>query len=265
LAEDLEELVAVLSRNYGVNTVISHQNLSQLEPRIQNVLLQMGTQVIGRVVNPEDALLLAKSLLAFDPQRVKKWETQWMALPEGTAWFLEPQGKHFNGQPYQPLSERTIPFAVDVKTTEYTADEQYILLADQIKALPRFAFFVKTATTEGTISKQVRRLSIEHFDAGQYPHEPTIAYVRSCLRHTCGVPVEQLLAEIAQRRPPAQSEPAQAKPKANAPKPKPLPKDGTIPGDAAHVTANHALSDTRARPDPSEGSVWQTIEAPARE
>ena len=42
LAEDLEELVAVLARNDGVNAVIAHQNLSQVDERIRNVLLQMG-------------------------------------------------------------------------------------------------------------------------------------------------------------------------------------------------------------------------------
>ncbi len=82
MAEDIEELVAVLARNYGVNVVIAHQNLSQVDEKINNVLMQMGTQMIGHLANPDDALYLARQFFHYEPYRVKKREPVWMNLEQ---------------------------------------------------------------------------------------------------------------------------------------------------------------------------------------
>lgn len=270
LAADLEELVAVLARNYGVNVIMSHQNLSQLEPRIQNVLLQMGTQIIGRVAG-EDALALAKAILEFQPLRVKKYETQWMPLKEGAAWALDPHGRNINGEPYHPMSDRTIPFPVDTKTTEYSAEEQYTMLSDVIRHhLDRFEFLVLPATAEGTVSSQVRRMTLKRFDTGQWPDEPYLASIRACLRYSCGVQVDQLLTEINQRRAPQHLEVPPSKPKKTKPKIDVPPRTNDKIGEqhAQASTDQNAVSTVSLHPEPTTGiatDIWNPLPHPPAE
>ena len=79
---DLEELVSVISRNMGVWLTVAHQSLAQLDPRLVNVLMQMGTQIIGVTPNPDDALYLARQFTTYDPYLVKKHEPVWMGMPD---------------------------------------------------------------------------------------------------------------------------------------------------------------------------------------
>lgn len=67
MSEDIEELISVIARNYGVWLIIAHQSLAQLDQRIQNALMQMGTQIIGFTPNPDDAQYLARQLVPSIP------------------------------------------------------------------------------------------------------------------------------------------------------------------------------------------------------
>jgi len=183
LAEDLEELVAVLARNMGVNLIIAHQNLSQVELRVVNILMQMGTQIVGVIANPDDALLLARQFVPYNPTLVKKREPVWMGLT-----------MHDLGGSY------TQPTVIDHTTTEFTPDEQQLLAAARFQQLPRFRFLVRGAESEGNIAGQLQKISIERLDMGQYPDADELAQLRAFLRHKCGVPIEMLLAEIHSRR-----------------------------------------------------------------
>lgn len=183
LAEDLEELVAVLARNMGVNLVIAHQNLSQVELRVVNILMQMGTQIVGIISNPDDALLLARQLVPYDPYRMKKQEPVWMGLT-----------MHALGGSY------TEPTVIDHTTTEFTADEQQLMAATQFQQLKRFQFRVRGTESEGNIAGQLRKISIERLDADEYPDATELARVRAFLRQRCGVPIDLLLTDIESRR-----------------------------------------------------------------
>jgi hypothetical protein len=224
LAAELEELAVRHARNYGVNLAIAIQSLSSVEPGIQNVLMQMGTQIVGRIANPDDALTIAKQLLVFDPMRIKKVENVWFGMQEAIGY-----GQHV-----------TKPTIIDQRTVEYTSDEQFLILADHLKQLQRFEFMLRTATAEGNISHKVREVSIANDDRDQYPDEAYLAYVRSYLRYEKGVPVQELLDEIAQRRAPTQLERKPKKKTENTSEKKALPIDGTI-GDAHDGDAHHSV------------------------
>jgi len=75
-----------------------------------------------------------------------------------------------------------------------------MLLAMEQFRLPRFQFLLRPATAEGTVAAHLSRLTIEHMDAGQYPNQAEVTRVLGYLRQKCGVPLEQLLAEIRGRR-----------------------------------------------------------------
>lgn len=185
LAEDLEELVAVLGRNYGVNVVIAHQNLSQVDERIRNILMQLGTQVIGRIDNPDDRYFLARYLFRYDPYWVKKQEPIWMNLQQFDEYGL-----------YEQIS---LPEIQDYRDVEFTPEEQ-LLKAMEMFHLPRFQFWMRPALAEGTISQRLYRLSIERMDAGQYPDDAQVADVLKLLRQKCGLPLDTILEEIRARR-----------------------------------------------------------------
>lgn len=181
LAEDLEELVAVLARNYGINVVIAHQNLSQVDERIRNILMQCGTQVLGNIANPDDRLYLARQFLRFDPYWVKKRERVWSNVQIS----VEPT--------------MTEPRIIDYRNVEFTPDEQ-LLMASERYRLPRFHFLVRAAAAEGDISNSLYRVSIENLDRDQYPDADEMARVFALLRQKSGIPLETLLGQMLDRK-----------------------------------------------------------------
>lgn len=187
LAEDLEELVAVLGRNYGANVILAHQNLSQVDERIRNILMQCGTQMIGNITNPDDAAYLARQFFRYDPYAEKKQEPVWMNVVR----------IDHNGFPL----DYSWPKVIDYKSVEFSADEQLYGLMDKFR-LPRFQFLVRPAVGEGTISNNLYRMSIERLDAGQYPDATEVGRILDYLRQKDGIPVEELVAEISSRRNP---------------------------------------------------------------
>ena len=177
--------MAVDGRNYGVNVVIAHQNLSQVDERIRNILMQCGTQIIGLVSNPDDALFLARQFLRYDPKAVKKQEPIWMSVAQFT------QSGALEGY--------SMPTIIDQRNVEFTPEEQLLRAMEQFR-LPRFQFLVRPATAEGTVANRLYRTSIENLDAGQYPDAQQVNQVLAYLRQKSGIAVEQVLAEIRQRR-----------------------------------------------------------------
>ncbi|MBW7884703.1 MAG: type IV secretion system DNA-binding domain-containing protein [Caldilineaceae bacterium] len=183
MAEDLEELVSVVARNYGCNLTIAHQSLTQIAgERIRNVLMQMGTQIIGLVHNPDDREYLARHFFRYDAYKVKKEEPVWMNVQYGIG-------------PYSGAA----PKIIDHTTTEFTAEEQLIAVAERFRTLDRFCFLVRRAAGEGAVANALQEVSIAQLDAGRYPDEEQLAVARRQLCQRDGFPVDDLLAEIRSR------------------------------------------------------------------
>lgn len=185
LAQDLNGLLAVLGRGYGVNVVVAHQNLSQVDPSVRNILSQCGNQIIGNITNPDDALYLARQFLRYDPFAEKKREPVWMSVPQASV--------------HDTLLGYSMPEIIDERTVEYSPEEQLLLLAEKFR-LRRFEFLVRPASGEGMISNKLYRMSIARLDAGQYPDAEAVQEVLAHLRRKDGIPIEVLLAEIHGRR-----------------------------------------------------------------
>jgi len=175
MAEDIEELVSVVARNYGVYLTIAHQNLPQLNSiRIQKCLMAMGTQMIGVQTDPESAQYLANYFCRYQPYKVKRYEPIWMGGPFG-------------------------PFVVDYRPVEFTPEEQTLLNSYEFMDLGKFQFLVRAPQREGDLRASLRRVSIDGLDRGLYPNEELVAQARELLMKRRGRPVREVLNEIAAR------------------------------------------------------------------
>ena len=176
MAEDIEELVSVVARNYGVYLTIAHQNLAQLgSERIQKALMTMGTQMIGRQTDPDSATLLANYFYRYWPYSVKRHEPIWMSGPSG-------------------------PFIVDHRPVDFTLEEQLLLDSYRFRDLAKFQFLVRAPLREGDLPGPPRRVSIARLDRGIYPNHELVSQARELLTERQGRPVKEVLAEIAGRQ-----------------------------------------------------------------
>lgn len=244
LEDDINDLLTVIGRNYGVNVVIAHQNLMQVNEGVQNALMQMGTQCIGRLPNPKDAQIVAEQLLTYDPYLIKKLEPIWMNVSTG-------------------LRGMSAPTIVDYRTVEFTLDEQIRILVDRLKNLDRFQFLLQRAQGEGRNAATTRLLPLDTLDPGQYPQEEEIARIRALFRQRCGVPVEEVLQELEQRKPPAHEPPPKnpAPMKRKKDEGKAVPRHGKIGELTVHDDTNRSLRGEKAPAPPparaDEDDPWR--------
>lgn len=176
MAEDIEELISVIARNYGVYLTIAHQNLPQIgSERIQKALMTMGTQMIGSQADPVSAKYLAEYLYRYDPYSTKRFEPVWMGGMSG-------------------------PFVVDYRPVEFTPEEQNLLNSYKLRDLGRFEFLARVAPREGDLRASLRKVSIAGFDRGLYPNDELMAQTRQLLMKRQGRPVGEVLDEIASRQ-----------------------------------------------------------------
>jgi len=177
MAEDIEELVSVIARNYGVYLTIAHQNLAQLNSeRIQKGLMTMGAQLVGVQTDPESAQLLAQYFHRYDPYAVKRYERVWMSGDFG-------------------------PFVVDHRPIEFTIEEQALLSSYKFMDLDKFEFLVRAPQQEGSLRAPLRKITMTDLDRGLYPDEALVADARRQLAKRDGKPVAEVLDEIAARQP----------------------------------------------------------------
>lgn len=170
IADDLEELISRLSRNYALWLTVSHQEITQFDERLQRVLLTCGTQIFGGMSDPDGALTLAKRFGRYDPYLVKK--TEYHETMYGT----------------------------EMRTVEFSRDEQLYLASRLFLELPAFHFVAAVAPREGRLPTTLAPFSIARVDAGQYVDEALVAEARRRLMQRDGRPVDEVLAEIAARQ-----------------------------------------------------------------
>jgi hypothetical protein len=181
-ASDLDELINVLARNYMVWLTIAHQEMWQLDIRLQKTLMTMGTQILGVASDPDSREELGRHFSRYNPYLLKKIENVWMADTWG-------------------------PYVVDHRTVEFTPEEQLLLTSQRFADLRRFEFLVRAAPQEGDLTGRLRRISLSNLDAGFYPHEALVTQARRGLVKNSGHPIEQLLEEVDGQREPRKALP----------------------------------------------------------
>lgn len=196
MAADIEELVSVVARNYGLWLTVIHQNLTQLDKRIQAALMQ-GNQIIGVIPNPEDAELLARYFFQYDPYWVKKKIPVWMGMASEPYYDPVYDGA---GIQIDHVSTRTTPTVIDYTTEEFSIPEQLQLLTQTIQSLPRFQFLVRASGIEGQLAAPLQRLDISTLDPARYPDEARVAEACQRLAKRSGLANKaEVLATIKQR------------------------------------------------------------------
>lgn len=174
-AKALDELINVYARNGMVWLTLAHQELFQIEARIQPTLMSLGTQILGVTSDRNAALTMAKQLFPIDPHRVKR---------------------------YDPIYSNSRGFStvIDERPVTFTPEEQHYIASNILTSKRLFEFLVRPAAAEGDISQALYHVNIKAVDPNQWVQEEPVAQLRDRLRDHVGVPVSDILAEIAKRR-----------------------------------------------------------------
>lgn len=183
LTEDLVELTSRIARNHKVWLTLAHQDLNQVSPRVQNVLMRMGTQIFGGMSDPDMMEKTARRYVKWDPYMVKKVNPVWMNVQEGFGF------RSFSS-----------PRVIDQTTEEFSYDEQVLLFGERLYDLGPLEFEVAIGTQEGRLPRHTRRVNLGAFESGIYPDLAKIEEVRHVLAKRHGLVVSEALALIEARR-----------------------------------------------------------------
>lgn len=175
-ASDLDDLINVIARNYSIWLCIAHQELFQFSERLQKTLMTMGTQVLGVTSDPDAAETLSRQFFEYDPFLVKKYERVWMS------------------EPYSP-------YVVDLRSVEFTPEEQKIVHGSQFKNQRCFQFLVRPAPGEGDTTGKLTPITIEGIDQGIFPDQVLVSEAREKLMELHGIPKAEILKELEARVP----------------------------------------------------------------
>jgi hypothetical protein len=199
MAADIEEWVSVIARQYGTWLTLAHQNLSQVDKRIQSALME-GNQMIGVIPNHHDAQEVAEHFFRYDPFWTKKKIPRYMAI-SSDPYYDPVDAMTIGGWETQldHISTRTTPTIIDYTTEEFTIEEQLQLLKQQIQDLPQYHFLVRASGKEGQLAAPLRLLDISQVDVGIYPDEERVAETCRRLIKRSGFSKEEILAQIEQR------------------------------------------------------------------
>ena len=175
MAADIEELISVVARNYGILLTIAHQNLPQIgSERIQKALMTMGIQMIGVQSDPVSAQMLANYFTRYKPYAVKEYEPVWMSVMQ-------------------------LPAVVDHRPVYFTSEEQLLLNSYRFMDLKKFRFIVRAPQEEGQLGAKIKRISIERLDQDIYPDDYWVNRACQLLMERKGLPTDKVLEEINER------------------------------------------------------------------
>lgn len=165
-ARDLDELINVYARNYGVWLTLAHQEMFQLSPDVQRSLLTMGTQVFGVTADFEAAQRTAQQFFAIDPYHVKRVENVWGSDGYGST-------------------------VVEERDAYMSVDEQVLLAAQRLMALQPFEFLVKRKDSPRLVKASLRALLSTPWPSD---HVEELAAIRQRLEQGSGIPRSALHA-----------------------------------------------------------------------
>lgn len=183
LTEDLVELTSRIARNHNVWLTLSHQDLNQVSPRVQNVLMRMGTQIFGGMSDPDMVDKTARRYVKYDPYAIRKIEPVYAGVP------------HYSGR-----AVISVPEVIDYRTQEYTYDEQVVLFSERLYGLKPMEFEVALGNQQGSLPRHTRRVSLANIEKGIYPDLVQLITVRAELARRQGIPIDEALTGISDRQ-----------------------------------------------------------------
>lgn len=179
---DMDELINIIARNYGIWLTLAHQELFQVDEKTQKTLMTMGTQIIGGTSDPEAATYLARVFYRYNPYAVKRYEPIYRTRPDGTE-------------------------VIEQRPVDYTLDEQVALASTLIRDQGSLRFLVRPALAEGDSRGQLCPVSIARLDQGQWVREKVVQELQDNLIQKTGQPLDTLLKDIHSRLSPSQPVP----------------------------------------------------------
>jgi hypothetical protein len=201
LADLMDEFCARYMRANQVFFSCCFQSLNQLPPELQQTILRFGTLFVGRAGTLSEAKIWADEVLfRKDPMVVKHQRKVWGKL-DPLPYF----GRYTASAYTPPFPTFHNYFILDYEPEYMPLSEQTELAAQRIVSLDRFAFLVRPATAEGSVSKSVGKITLSTVteDPGTkkavFPDETRITWLKSRLTKRSGIPASTIRKEIASR------------------------------------------------------------------
>lgn len=173
LADDLNELINILRRQYRIWLTVIHQENYQFDTRIRQNLASLGCQILGVSHDYQSALETARDFFPYQPL-VKRQDPVW--------------GRNAQGQ----------PIILDYRPQYYSFEEQYHMLAQLLQRQKQWKFMARLPEAEGGARGPVRQLDIARM-VPPFVDEAILAELRVRLSGQSGLPVDQVVAEILAR------------------------------------------------------------------
>ncbi len=164
LVDDLDSIINQYSRNVNLELSIGWQELYQLPPGLKETLLSLGTQFYGRMTDPDSMREVADRLTVHDP-RLGSWVVA-------------------NGRDHE------------LGFTELRETNRR-----RLAALPKYTYLVSRTAREGEPPLPLETFSIAPLATRHYPDPVLLASIRAQLTQRDGVPIADVLADIARRGP----------------------------------------------------------------
>jgi hypothetical protein len=191
LVQEFDTLVHGYARSSQVALFLGIQSPLQLDDQVRQIVLSLGSTLIGQQATPAAARLLADSLLLPDPFKVKHYRKSFHYVPP---WNYKRDSGVIDEPQFLPLIE------------------QQELYANMIRKLHQYQFLLKPAVSEGEIGTAVYPISLRTVDPGQFPERDVLEPLYPILAARSGTWVDVLLKEQEARLNPGHPQEAPRRP-----------------------------------------------------
>jgi hypothetical protein len=188
--DDLNKLLQRKMRHKNLWLTIAHQEMSraQIPDAISDLLLGMGTQIIGRTDEINSALKLARQFFPIDPYKVKRY----------TERLQSDVIEHDEGG----LIRGALVYPVEDPVDMSIADQHYEH-AELLRSIEKLSFLAKFPR-----KSQMYQFKIDTKENISYPDSDQIAQKRAVLHAKTARPITEIIAEIDKRTQPEGEIPA---------------------------------------------------------
>jgi hypothetical protein len=205
LADLLDEFINVYMRNHHIYFTCAHQSIYQLDDKLRNSLLSLGTYIFGRPATIQEARELGDLLWKNDPFRVKHSRKVWGKVDPPLLLGYSRYGYDRYPARYQDYLKWQSP---DFPDYLLATEPEFMSLEDQreeaaniLVELGLFEFILRPSLREGEVSSTVSQVNLAGIVTDKatgelcFPNQAVVAQVRSLLEATAGTPIKTLLAE----------------------------------------------------------------------